>query len=161
MKVFTIIFKNEQGLSNFVSYTQIYIEENEMKYGSIVALIGMLFLSGCALNKSSVVRYSEEKNFAAIAILDVKQGIQARSNRQLRQLGVVNNAQVKEYYSAYAKALESYCKPDNAFVYAVKGLPVNKACVYDTPLGRVFEYNFEQGKKWQTALDLFLDRGML
>jgi hypothetical protein len=144
----------------FLTLNQV-LKENEMKYGSIFIFIGVLFLSGCVLSKSSVARYAETKDFAAIAVADVKEGIQARSNEQLRQLGAVNNAQMTEYYSAYDKTLNTYCKPDNAFLYAIEGLPENKACVYDTPLGKLFQFNWEQGKKWQTPLDLFLDRGML
>lgn len=124
-------------------------------------LVGALVLSGCSLTEGAVAKYAQENNFAAIAASDVENGIQARSNEQLRQLGVINNQQMTEYYSTYDKTLNTYCKPNNAFLYAVKGLPENKACVHDTPLGKVFQYNWEQGEKWQTPLSLFLDRGML
>ncbi len=131
-----------------------------MRYCSIFVVVFAMGLSACSSKMNEVSRLAESNNFSAIAVDDVKTGKQARSNEQLKQLGVVNNNQLTAYYTSYDKTLNEYCKPSKAFLYGLKGMAENVACVYDTPLGKVFQYNWEQGKRWKTRLWLFTDRGM-
>lgn len=125
-----------------------------MRYCSVIFIFLMSMLGGCS-SSHIAHHFAEDNNWSGLAIHDVEAGLQPRSNDELKKLGLVGQVNLNAYLSTYHSMLESYCDPDKAFLYGIKGIAENKACVEDTRFGRLFEFNWEEGHKWQRRLYLF------
>ncbi len=119
---------------------------------TIIAVL-IVFLSGCASPQLTGTFWSD------LALQDIKDGRKARSLIQLRQVSnsYINDNHRDIYLDYYSLHLKQFCSPKQAFLLGVEGKPENLVCTYDTHYGWVYRHNWNEGKKWQSALKAFVE----